>query len=377
MLFKKGFGELVQDSLILLEANTSITNTSIGGITRSLIEVINKNIADYYDILDINMAMGFISTAEGYFLDLIGGMFNMPRLRASSATMSSVDTIQRFYVTSGTLHDNIPTDIIPEGTTISTSDGLISYTVSSNTPFSVSATQVYVPITAQAVGSQYNAGKNTLTIHSLGISNVYTTNDGPIVGGTDTESDVNYRYRLSNATLSAEKANEIAIRLAALSVEGVADIVIKPYSRGMGSYDIIVIPTEGIATSSLVSSVQSAIESAQALGMMGTAKAPTIVPVDIHVQLVFTIDTTEYEKDLLKSSVKSAIERYIVNIPIGDTFIINELRQQIMDVSNKIKDHEIRCYYFRNKPHFLKNVEIYWDEIFYPNPESKAAINVF
>jgi len=39
-----------------------------------------------------------------------------------------------------------------------------------------------------------------------------------------------------------------------------------------------------------------------------------------------------------------------------------------------IKDMSVHCYYFREQPHTLENVEIYHDEIFYPNPDSKEAI---
>jgi len=376
MLFKKDYGEIVQDALSFLETNTDITNTSIGGITRSLIEIVNRSIADYYDILDINMAMSFLSTAEGYFLDLIGSLFNMPRLTATAATVASIDKVQRFYVTSGTLHDKIPTDQIESTTTVSTSDGLITYTVSTTTTFGVSATEVYVPITAPATGSQYNVGTNTLITTNLGVSGVYTTNTKSIASGTDTESDSNYRYRISNATLSAEKANEISIRLAALSVNGVADVVMKPFARGVGTYDVLVIPTEGIATDSLIDNVQSAIDDVQAFGIRGTVKAPTVVPVDIEIKLAFTKDATDYDKTNIKGDVVSAIEKYIVNIPIGGTFIYNEMIQQVMDVSTKILDMFVTCYYFREQPYFQKNVEIYWDEMFYPNPDSDEAIRV-
>ncbi len=376
MLFKKDYGELVQDALSFLETNTDITNTSIGGITRSLIEIINKNVADYYDILDINMAMSFLSTAEGYFLDLIGSLFNMSRIRASAASITTVDKAQKFYVTSGTLHDKIPSDVITTGTTVSSSDGLITYTVSEDTVFSVGATEVFVPITAQDIGSKYNVGMSVLVVSNLGVGGVYTTNIKAIVSGTDTEADSNYRYRLSNATLAAEKANEISIRLAALSVDGVADVIIKPYARGIGSYDVLVIPTEGIATSALLGSVQTSIEIVQAIGMKGTAIAPTIVPVNLEVKLIFTADTTDYEMTTIKTNVETAIEKYVVNIPIGGMFIVNELRQQIMDVSPKIKDHIITCYYFREEPHFEKNIDIYWDEMFYPDPSLTKAIRV-
>lgn len=376
MLFKKNYGELVQRSLNYLKANTRITNTNIGGITRSLIEIINKNISEYYDILDVNMNMGFLSTSEGYFLDLIGDLFNMPRIQATAANASSVDGVQKFYVVSGYLIDKVPSGIIPANTVVSSTDGSLNYYISADTNFSASATEVYVPITANAVGTKLNVPQNTLVSHNLNISDLFTTNEKSIVSGTDTESDANYKYRLMNATVAAEKANEISVRLAALSVNGVADVIIKPYARGIGSFDVIVIPVEGIATDSLISSVQSAINDVTACGMKGTAIKPTIVPVDIEVKLIFNNNATDFEKSDIKSQVKTSIEKYTTNIPLGGEFIYNELIQQIMDVSQKIKDTMVTCYFFREEPTFLGNVSIYWDEMFYPNPNSAEAIRV-
>ena len=145
---------------------------------------------------------------------------------------------------------------------------------------------------------------------------------------------------------------------------------------GIGSYSVLVLPVEGLATSTLVASVQTAIDGVQAYGIKGTATSPEIVPVDIEVRLVFISGTTVEAEDRIKLDVKTAIEQYITNIPIGGEFILNELRQQIMDVSEKIKDHDIHCYYFREQPHILGNVEIEHDERFYPNPNSPEAILV-
>ena len=376
MLFKKTFGELVQDSLTSMRANTDITNTNIGSITRSLLEIINKNISDYYEILDINMAMGFLSTSEGYYLDLIGGLFNISRVVSSNAYANASSLAQKFYVSTGYLMDQIPTGVIPANTVVSSSDGTINYTVTTDTNFAAGVTEVYVPIRAQLAGSKYNIPIGILTTHNIGVSNVFTTNEKSIVTGTDVEGDANFRYRLMNATLSAEKANEIAIRLAALSVGGVANVIIRPYARGIGTYDVIVIPVEGIASDSLISNVQTAIDLVTACGITGTAIKPTIVPVNLSVTLAFTSDTTDYEKASLRNVVQTSIERYTVNIPLGGEFILNELRQQIMDVSPRIKDHIITCYYFRDEPCFLGNYQVYWDEMFYPNPDSFEPIVV-
>src|SRR5665213_706980 len=108
MIFKKDYGTLVQKSLQQLITRSPITNQTVGGIARSLIEVINLNVAEFYDILDINTAMGFVSTAEGYFLDLIGKLFNLPRFQATTASAASTDRVQQFYVNTGYLSALIP-----------------------------------------------------------------------------------------------------------------------------------------------------------------------------------------------------------------------------------------------------------------------------
>ncbi len=376
MLFKKTYDELVAQSIEDLSYNTSITNMNAGGTARTLLEVINSRMSEFYETLDINHAMGFLSSADGYFLDLIGELFNVNRLTAGYASASSLDSVQKFYVSSGFLGDKIPSLSIPAGTTVSSIDGSISYSVVSSAVFSAGAKEVYVSITASEEGEVANVGRNVLVAHDISVAGVYTTNEKAIVSGVDTESDGNYRYRIANATLSAERANETAVRLAALTVNGVANVAMIPYARGIGSYDVIVIPAEGLPTATLVANVQTAIDSVQAYGVRGTAVAPTIVPVDLEIRIVFVDDVIPERQDTIKKNVQISVEQYITNIPLGGEFILNELRQQIMDVSASIKDHTIHCYYFREEPHILGNVVIQKDEMFYPNPNNSEAVRV-
>ena len=376
MLFKKTYEELVAQAIEDLTYNTSITNTNAGGTARTLLEIMNTRLAEYYETLDINHAMGFLSSADGYFLDLIGQLLNVERTEATFASAASTDEVQKFYVANGYLGDKIPSLRIPAGTEVRTINSTIIYTVSEDVVFSAGARSVYVPITASERGEVANVGVNVLVVHNLNVDNVYTMNEKAIVSGTDTETDGNFRYRIANATLAAERANETAVRLAALSVGDVANVVLRPYARGIGSYDVIVIPAEGLPTATLIANVQTAINSVQAYGIRGIAIAPGIVPVDIEVRLTFVDNVTPERQDRIKEVTVDAIEQYTVNIPIGGEFILNELRQQIMDVSELIKDHTIHCYYFREEPHILGNVIIESDEMFYPNPDSAEAIRV-
>jgi uncharacterized phage protein gp47/JayE len=171
-------------------------------------------------------------------------------------------------------------------------------------------------------------------------------------------------------------ANQAAITLAVLSVDGVANLVIKPFANGIGTYEVIVIPAVGLASPSLISSVQTAIDSVQAYGIEGTAIAPTTLTVQITANLVFAPGTTDFNQSSVEQSVVTSITNYILSIPIGGTFVYNELITQIMETSPSITDAKITCYYFRQQPMFQGNVTAYWDELFYPDPSLAAPITV-
>jgi uncharacterized phage protein gp47/JayE len=64
-------------------ALTSLSNVGLpvypGAIARALIEVQNQFLATYYNTLDFNLTMAYVSTAQGSFLDLIGALLQCTR----------------------------------------------------------------------------------------------------------------------------------------------------------------------------------------------------------------------------------------------------------------------------------------------------------
>lgn len=75
----KTFDELMNSAISRLSSNTSITNFSPGSVARALLEVVNEHLAQFYQTLDFNLAMAFVSKAQGYFLDLLGELLNCQR----------------------------------------------------------------------------------------------------------------------------------------------------------------------------------------------------------------------------------------------------------------------------------------------------------
>jgi uncharacterized phage protein gp47/JayE len=79
LLEPKTYEELMEEALRLIPRNTPITNLSPGAIARTLLEVMNKELATYYERLTVADSMGFLSTATGSRVDLIGRMLDCYR----------------------------------------------------------------------------------------------------------------------------------------------------------------------------------------------------------------------------------------------------------------------------------------------------------
>ena len=70
------------------------------------------------------------------------------------------------------------------------------------------------------------------------------------------ETDDNYRYRITQQCLVLATSNETAIRLTALTVDGVKDVVLKPYSMGAGSFTVIVLSDEDVTSTGILEAVR-------------------------------------------------------------------------------------------------------------------------
>lgn len=87
MFLKRSVSEILKDAAISIAQNTPITNFHAGSIARSIVEAIAPEIGtsddetrtSLYDFAQEVLDQGFLSKAEGEYLDLIGGLFSYPR----------------------------------------------------------------------------------------------------------------------------------------------------------------------------------------------------------------------------------------------------------------------------------------------------------
>ena len=85
-----------------------------------------------------------------------------------------------------------------------------------------------VPVTAEAVGADYNVSKNKINYKVSNIPNVTSVNNYVVMsGGTDTETDSALRTRITFASELQGKATAEAIEQAVLGVSGVASVSVE------------------------------------------------------------------------------------------------------------------------------------------------------
>lgn len=344
LLFEKSFSRLQGESLNELINSTNITRTSPGGKARNLLAVINRKLNRSYQEFDVNILRGFLPFADGQFLDYFGDMLGLPRAPARRANAASASRLVKFYVETGDFGDinNNADIVIPSGTLISTgpnNTGVV-YRVSVGVVLDRTLSEQYVSIEANRDGEVSNVGPNNLVHHNF---TNYTTGEGLFVtntslidNGSDIEDDNNYRFRLANQVLASERANETAVRLAILSVPGVSDLVVRPYARGIGSYDVLVQAVIPNTPDTLISACQDAIERVQAYGISGRAVKPRLTGLTFQVSLTWRADVSKTERDEIRRRVQSNLSNYVNNLDIGELFIVNEAIERVMGTDSKI-----------------------------------------
>ncbi len=356
MFFTREYSDLYKSIIQDVIENTPITNMGESSTTRAITESIARRFAELYGSMDAYINSAFISTATGEFLDNIGDLYGVTR-HESMRAYSGEDNF-RFYIdpaTGYTVTDlinianangaAISTIVISQGTTISTGD--VSYTTTS--PATLSNSGTYVPIIATGTGKEFNVGpggliNNNVASNQMAIFSIaryiLCTNDEAIDTGVDYESDRNYRSRIYAGRLSAANANEVSVRNAALSVPGVSDVILTKYPEGIGTYSIVVMSEYPIASTPLLNAVNEAVSQVAALGSRAIVTTPEYLAVELKVKLHFRATVEAEEQDTVKSSVRVALIDYTNNIGVGGTWVVNEVVQRVMGVSDGIMDME-------------------------------------
>jgi len=164
------------------------------------------------------------------------------------------------------------------------------------------------------------------------------TNHFGLVGGRDAESDDDYRFRLSLKVQSSAGANEAALRLELLEIPGIQDVV---FERQAGAFIVYVYGISPNVSPGLLQNVQDNLNDKAAYPLTGLAVAPDLVGISLSTTVEFKAGTSAEEKSLALSAAASAAEDYVNNLRVGETLVLNQIADRLLNADPKILDGEI------------------------------------
>jgi uncharacterized phage protein gp47/JayE len=257
-VIRKNKEEILNKLLLRLKSNTDITDVDPGSIARAFSEVLSEEFYQFYTELDLFTTMGFVSTAGGNFLDLIGALLNCTRVSG--------------------------------------------------------------------------------------------------------ETDANYRSRIVNQVYVIQGANYTSIRLKALSVNGVKNIITREFTNGTGSFTLYVVTDDPVTSSAILNEVEDVVEASKAYGILAEIKTPTLILTDLKVRLVFSDKVSDAEKATIRQAATQSVKAYMDGIEVGGSFIMNEAIKAAMNTSTKITDVSVLNFKTDGIAQFIKNIEADWYE---------------
>ncbi len=351
-LITRKYSDIIDGALRQLTQETNITQLSPGAKARTLLEIVSRQLSEQYQIFDVNLANAYLSTAKGEFLDYMGEIVGIERLQPLAAGTVSGSQNVIFYTNAATFGTINGTNdiVITKGTRLWTtpttpgSDDSVFYYVSEETILPAASVQFALPVEATQQGDLFNVGQDTLVNHDFtnytdqANGTLLVRNRAAITSGRSLESDADFRYRISKQVTASEMGNQTAIRLAALSVPGVADISEVPYVRGLGTFAIYIKSLDARVSDELVDAVQDIVNEVQSFGNKGFALKPKEIGIEMVLSLTYRETIPNRDRASITRDVVGTMYDYINNLNIGEDFIVNEVVQRVMQVDDRIKN---------------------------------------
>jgi uncharacterized phage protein gp47/JayE len=224
---------------------------------------------------------------------------------------------------------------------------------------------------------------NTLTVNH--IRAFVTTADGEALDAIGKlvqcyrlrdEDDDNFRYRIVNQCLTLATSNETAIRLTALIVDGVKDIILKPYSMGAGSFTVIVLSDEDVTSTGILNAVKEKLLSVHGYGIRYNVISPTLTYISIKQKIHLNNKLSDIEKQEIRYDVQLALTDYLSNLKIGEDIVIDKITQTIMNVSENILQESNISLYINGEKALYVNQSCRWFERFIVSRENDNIVIV-
>ena len=180
----------------------------------------------------------------------------------------------------------------------------------------------------------------------------------------NSESDDDYRYRISQQCLTLATSNETAIRLAALTTDGVYDVKLKPFAMGTGTFTVIIILESNVDSDIVLKNVTNNINETVGYGIRFKVVTPTLTYVKFKYKLYLKDNVSDADAQTIRYDVQTALSDYINTLGVGEDIIIDKLTQIIMNVSDNIISNQCVDFYINNQKALYVNQSCRWFERF-------------
>ena len=354
--------DMVAKGLQRLRDHSNVTQLSPGSKTRLLIDFTTDEQYGEHRLFDENMAQAFIRWSDGRFLDFFGDMLNIPRLQPETAEVEVEEQNFIFYIDGGNFGD-INNDIdfvIPAGVNISTPtfpterptyaqadyrprQERIEYDLVEDVLCRANQSFAFGRIRAKVEGRISDVPRSVLTEHGFTGYVLATqerlkcTNKYAVSSGRNRESDEAYRYRLMNAFKARERANRMAIRLAALSIPGVRDIFEFNAEQGPGTFSIYVDSLTPTTSPKMLNLVREVVDRVCAYGVRPFVLAA--MPLGLEFVIAVNWKSTSTLADQAKgyADIRHVVESHLDSVRLGLSVSIEDLATLVATTNKNIQ----------------------------------------
>lgn len=318
-------------------SDPSFLDTTVGGFWWDLTQVAALEAERLWDMASVEVpAAAFPTYAFGRYLDEHGAVFGLTRRDAVQATGEVT-----FTGTDGVL--------VPTGTQIARPvadpDGEdVAYeTTESGT---IAGGVVTLAVQAVEAGATGNAPSNSVTALLSPIDGVTATGNAlAITGGSDVETDEDFRARLMTLLQRAQGAGTVAdYEQWALSYPGIGFATVQPLWGGPGTVRVVVTDTENSPVSpTVVAALQALLDPVAGegrglapVGAVVTVATPTTTLVNITAKVEpeegYSLDGTDGTV-ALRGTINDRLEDYVGRLKVGEEVVRGKVQSAIFRVT--------------------------------------------
>lgn len=360
----KSSSEILRDLLQRMSYDHPEIDLYPGALAHSVLKACSEEVADFYDLLSSENVMSVLPTSLGRHLDLIGQLVACRRI-SNDPTYPSTSNYILSLPAGMTGNDFGGSFVVPASTRLTTDPNLgdaIEYQTTHAATFGPADNSISVGIRALRAGPGSNVQANVLTRVFFPSAPLSGTNPTAISNGTAAESDDNYRYRISQQVLALEGANATRIRLGALTVPGVRDVILKPFVKGPGSFLIYVVSHDFGEGSPVIQEVERVVETVKGVGAYSLVLSPE--PRDVRLGLFLTMrdPAQQFVDQNTKLSALAAVRGLFDNYMPGDSLSLGAISREVEDAASAVRRATINAIELDGRQALLKDHTPYWDQ---------------